>query len=729
MENNKSIFHLLISLLIGGIILVSFLISGELSQASPGVVSGNCPACIFQACGEGFFTLSNSGTITAWRGQSGSNTITVGYLDGAGSIVSLAVTSVLPAGATVSFAPNSTCTGTGGDHPTCNRTLTIQTADPATLAGAYNITVTGTGSDGSTVTTSFSLNVNDFYLWNDREITITPGASDSNAIGVEYTDGSGTTVTLSFSGLPAGTTGSLSSNTCTNDCTRTFTIQSIQGVTTGVYPITVTGVAAGLTRSTVFNLVINALPLPTPPPPSLPPPPPGGPGCTATMDIVFAIDTTISMNWTIAQAQAQASEIMYAMDSVFPGSDIRYGVVDFRDYADGGNWPVFYRQSLTYTRADVQNAIDAMSAGGGLDLPEAYARVMYESYNSFGYRGGANVGRFLIMLGDEQSHDMANCCTGFGADGAYSSPFNDPQAGISTLAIANNMRSNGIILINLHSGSYSGQWAPIAQATGGNNYPISANPNDLVNVITNAILTAFFDTDQDGYIKADCPCDPANPPPGKVGCDDQNDSEKCVNPAGQEGMVCETGGNCPAVGSTTVINGQTVWVCTMQQYTDTNVCVINCGDNFDNNQDGQADLGDLNCPVPSGLVPCGRQRDAPDTLEIETDSCTLCHFFILGKRIFDFLFLYFSIPLAVLMVIIGGVFILTAGGSPERTSQGRKILTAAIVGIVIFFASWIIVNTVLSFLTMGGPPSGIVSIFGTPWNQINCPAGGAPLCP
>jgi Na+/H+ antiporter NhaD/arsenite permease-like protein len=100
------------------------------------------------------------------------------------------------------------------------------------------------------------------------------------------------------------------------------------------------------------------------------------------------------------------------------------------------------------------------------------------------------------------------------------------------------------------------------------------------------------------------------------------------------------------------------------------------------------------------------------------------------KRIFDFLFFYFAIPLGVLMVIVGGIFILTAADSLERASQGKKILTSAIISIVIFFSSWVIVNTVLSFLVTGGPPGGgAVSIFTSPWNQVDCGVGGGALCP
>jgi len=113
-------------------------------------VSGNCPACIFKACGEDFFSLSNSGDIAIEQGASGSNTITVNYIDGAGATVNLSV-SGLPAGATASFAPSNNCTND------CSRTLTISTTT-TTPVGTFPITVTGE-SDGPVViqTTQFNL--------------------------------------------------------------------------------------------------------------------------------------------------------------------------------------------------------------------------------------------------------------------------------------------------------------------------------------------------------------------------------------------------------------------------------------------------------------------------------------------------------------------------------------------------------------------------------------------
>ena len=45
------------------------------------------------------------------------------------------------------------------------------------------------------------------------------------------------------------------------------------------------------------------------------------------------------------------------------------------------------------------------------------------------------------------------------------------------------------------------------------------------------------------------------------------------------------------------------------------------------------------------------------------------------------------------MLIIGGFYLLTAAGDPERFSKGKKIITAVVVGIVICFLAWVFLNT------------------------------------
>ena len=135
------------------------------------------------------------------------------------------------------------------------------------------------------------------------------------------------------------------------------------------------------------------------------------------------------------------------------------------------------------------------------------------------------------------------------------------------------------------------------------------------------------------------------------------------------------------------------------------------------------------CPDPTGkqceggLVPCGRTYDDPCTLTCECAPCTLCHLFVLIKRIIDFLAIDIIFPLAVLMFVIGGVMFLTAGGSSDRISMVKKILTATAIGVLICFTSWLIINEIINVLVPAASPL-------KAWNTISCdvPEGGAVAC-
>ena len=117
---------------------------------------------------------------------------------------------------------------------------------------------------------------------------------------------------------------------------------------------------------------------------------------------------------------------------------------------------------------------------------------------------------------------------------------------------------------------------------------------------------------------------------------------------------------------------------------------------------------------PGGLVPCGRTCDDPTTDICECCPCTLCHLFVLFKRIVDFVTINIIFPLAILMIVIGGVILLTAGGDPGRIGQGKKILKAAIIGVIIIIVAWLIVDTIIVLLTPAGSPF-------QAWYTINCP--------
>ena len=103
----------------------------------------------------------------------------------------------------------------------------------------------------------------------------------------------------------------------------------------------------------------------------------------------------------------------------------------------------------------------------------------------------------------------------------------------------------------------------------------------------------------------------------------------------------------------------------------------------------------------AALVPCGGSGQEP---------CQFCDLFKLVKNVLDF-GVKIAIPIAVIAIVYGGIMILTAGASPERAKQGKDIVTAAIIGLVIVLLAWLILDTLIKLIAKGE--------FG-PWNQLKC---------
>lgn len=87
----------------------------------------------------------------------------------------------------------------------------------------------------------------------------------------------------------------------------------------------------------------------------------------------------------------------------------------------------------------------------------------------------------------------------------------------------------------------------------------------------------------------------------------------------------------------------------------------------------------------TGLVKCGVSRD-----------CTICDIFILIRDIFTFA-LGLLASLAVLSMVIGGIYILVSAGNSGMVSQGYSIITNAVVGLLLVMASFLL----FSFLLVG----------------------------
>lgn len=114
------------------------------------------------------------------------------------------------------------------------------------------------------------------------------------------------------------------------------------------------------------------------------------------------------------------------------------------------------------------------------------------------------------------------------------------------------------------------------------------------------------------------------------------------------------------------------------------------------------------------LTTCGGAGQSP---------CQLCDVFKLGNNIFTF-FLFPAadinngIPVVPLLagffVLLGGFYLLMGGANPSMHAQGKSIILAVVMGLVIVYTSWIIIQSILTFM-------GVAEWAGSQnWWQIKC---------
>ena len=82
--------------------------------------------------------------------------------------------------------------------------------------------------------------------------------------------------------------------------------------------------------------------------------------------------------------------------------------------------------------------------------------------------------------------------------------------------------------------------------------------------------------------------------------------------------------------------------------------------------------------------------------------CTLTDFFTMITNVYSFIVLEIATPLAIIAMIVGGIFMLVAGGSPGLMATGKKIAITAIIGLVLVFASYLIISFILNLIGFTG---------------------------
>jgi hypothetical protein len=115
------------------------------------------------------------------------------------------------------------------------------------------------------------------------------------------------------------------------------------------------------------------------------------------------------------------------------------------------------------------------------------------------------------------------------------------------------------------------------------------------------------------------------------------------------------------------------------------------------------------------IVPCGRQSNDNGTAVNETESCTLCHLFIMLKNVFD-LMLSLIIVVAILFITIGGVVYIVSTGNSNLTGIAKNIITKTLIGFALMLAGWLLVFTLLTFLSTGS----MVGRGASSWFEFSC---------
>lgn len=100
-------------------------------------------------------------------------------------------------------------------------------------------------------------------------------------------------------------------------------------------------------------------------------------------------------------------------------------------------------------------------------------------------------------------------------------------------------------------------------------------------------------------------------------------------------------------------------------------------------------------PVTTGgLVPCGREWDDPATPWNDKDPCELCYILMTINRVMDFL-IKLAGAVALLALIVTGFLFITSAGDQERRSSAKRAFKRVIIGFIILFLAWFLVEFLL----------------------------------
>ncbi|MFH0805413.1 MAG: hypothetical protein V1901_00795 [Patescibacteria group bacterium] len=99
------------------------------------------------------------------------------------------------------------------------------------------------------------------------------------------------------------------------------------------------------------------------------------------------------------------------------------------------------------------------------------------------------------------------------------------------------------------------------------------------------------------------------------------------------------------------------------------------------------------------IVPCGGSGQS---------SCTLCHIWNLASNIINFISFNLAIPIATLLFIVAGIIFLTSAGNEQKVGLAKSIFTSTVIGLLIIFCSWLLIDTLMKTLVNPDSSSGTI---------------------
>jgi len=166
----------------------------------------------------------------------------------------------------------------------------------------------------------------------------------------------------------------------------------------------------------------------------------------------------------------------------------------------------------------------------------------------------------------------------------------------------------------------------------------------------------------------------------------------CQNLAGQQ-IVSPTMTNLPAISPNLKCLGGYQWT------------VRSCLDENCNDAGDWSNLWNFTVSqkIPSGgmgtgIVPCGRNFDDPNTPYNEREQCQFKHLFFALQNVIDFVLWKVGLIVLVLLILFVGTIYYFSMGAADTIKQARIILGSALKGYLIIFTAWIVINIILTIM-------------------------------